>query len=91
MENTDRISNYLVLLKIRQSAYHRNVLIAGGLFLFAILSTTGTLALIEWNGRSVYLMAMFNVLFIVNFLMAWARLEITKENIELVNHLQIQD
>jgi len=91
MENTDRMSNYLVLLKIRQTAYHRIVLFAGGLFLFAILSTTGTLLLTEWNERSVYLMAMFNVLFIVNFLMAWARLEITKENIELVNHLQIQD
>ncbi len=31
---------------------------------------------------------MFVVLFTVNFLMAWARYEITKENIELVNNLQ---
>ena len=91
MENADRLSGYLVLLKIRQKAYHRNVIFAGGLFLFAILSTTVTLLLTEWNERTIWLMGMFDVLFTVSFLMAWVRLEITKENIELVNNLQIRD
>ncbi len=91
MENADRLSGYLVLLKIRQKAYHRNVIFAGGLFLFAILSTTATLLLTEWNERSIWLMGIYDVLFTVSFLMAWARLEITKDNIELVNNLQIRD
>ena len=86
MEKADRLSSYLVLLNIRQKAYYRNVIIAGGLFLIAILSTTATLLLTEWNERSIWLMGIFDVLFIVNFLMAWARLEITKQNIELVNN-----
>ncbi len=86
MEKTDRLSSYLVLLKIRQKAYDRNVIIAGGLLLFAILSTTVTLLLTEWNERTIWLMGMFDVLFVVNFLMAWARLEIIKQNIELVNN-----
>ena len=91
MENADRLNNYLVLLKIRQKAYYRNMLFAGGLFLFAILATTGTLLLTEWNSRSVYLMALFDILFTVSFVMAWARLEITKAHIELVNNLLIRD
>jgi hypothetical protein len=91
MEKADRLSGYRVLLKIRQKAYHRNVIIAGGGFLFAILSTTATLLLTEWNERSIWLMGIFDVLFVVNFLMAWTKLEITKEKIELVNNLQIQD
>lgn len=86
MENYDRLTNYLVLLKIRQKAYYQNVIIASGLFLFAFLSTTVTLLLTEWNERSIWLIGIFDVLFIVNFLMAWARLEITKQNIELVNN-----
>jgi hypothetical protein len=87
MENANRLSSYLVLLKTRQKAYYRNVIIAGGLFLLAILATTATLLLTEWNERSIWLMGIFDVLFIVNFLTAWARLEITKQNIELVNNL----
>lgn len=90
MENADRLSGYLVLLKIRQKAHYQKVILAGGLFLFAILSTTVTLLLTEWNERSIWIMGMFDTLFIANFLMAWARFEITKENIELVNNLQAQ-
>ncbi len=91
MENADRLGSYLVLLKIRQKSYYRNVIITGGLFLLVILSTTATLLLTEWNERSIWLMGIMGVLFTVNYLMAWARFEITKQNIELVNNLQIQD
>jgi len=91
MENVDHLSDYLVLLRIRQKAYHRNVIFAGGLFLFAILSTTATVLFTEWNERSIWLMGIFDVLFTISFLMAWARYEITKENIELVNNLRVQD
>jgi hypothetical protein len=90
MQTTDRLSSYLALLKIRQKTTHRNMLIGGGLFVIALLATTATLLLTEWNERSIWLMGMFDVLFVVNFLMAWARWEITKEKIELVHNLQIQ-
>ncbi len=46
----DRLSDYLVLLRIRRKAYHRNV-----------------------------------------FIITWVRYEITKENIELVNNLQVMN
>jgi hypothetical protein len=64
------------------------VLFASGLFLLAVLSTTGMLLLTEWNGRSVYLMAMFDILFAMSFLTSWARYEIVKGNIELMDNLQ---
>jgi hypothetical protein len=91
MENVDRLSSYRVLLKIRQKVYFRDMLIAGGLFLFAILSTTGMLLLTEWNGRGVYLMAMFDILLAVGFLTSWARHEIVKRTVELMNNLQIRE
>ena len=91
MQTTDRLNNYLVLLKIRQKAYHRNVFITGGLFLFAIFATTGTLLLTEWNSRSVFLMALFDILFSLSFVMAMVRLEITKAHIEWVNNFLIRD
>ncbi len=90
MENPNRLDGYLALLEIRKKAYYRNVFIAGGLFLLTILSTTGTLLLTDWNERSIWLMGLFDVLFTVNFLMTWARYEITSENIELVKNLQVR-
>lgn len=91
MEKTDRLRGYLALSKIQQKVYYRNLWIAGGLLLFALLSSTATLLLTEWNERSIWLMGMFDVLFVINFLMAWARLEISKKNIDLVNYFLIQD
>jgi hypothetical protein len=91
MENIEHFSNYLAILKIRQKAYHRNLIIAGGLFLMAILLSTATLLFTEWNARTIWLMGIFDVLFAIGFLIAWARLEIIKENIELLNNLQQRD
>lgn len=89
MENANRLDGYLALLEIRKKAFHRNVFIAGGLFLFAILSTTGSLLLTDWNARSIWLLGVFDVLFTANFLMTWARYEITRENIELVKNIRL--
>jgi hypothetical protein len=91
MEHSDRLSGYLVLLKIRRKIYYRNVMIASGLFLITILATTATLLFTEWNERSIWLMGIFNILFFVNFLMTWAKLEITTQNIELVDNLHLLD
>jgi hypothetical protein len=90
MENGTRLDGYLALLEIRKKAYYRNAFITGGLFVLAILLTTGTLLFTEWNGRSIWLMGLFDVLFTVDFLMSWARYEITNKNIELLNNFQIR-
>jgi hypothetical protein len=87
MENTDRLTDYIALLNIRQKAYHRNLIFAVGLFAMTILMTTATVLFTEWNARTIWLMGIFNVLFTVNLLMAWARREITKEKIDLVSNL----
>lgn len=91
MEKVDRLRNYLGLLKIREAAYRRNVLFIGAVFLFTILVSLGTLLLTEWNARPVYLMGFLGILFLVGFLTAWARLEIVRANIELVNNLLTAD
>ena len=91
METTDRLGNYLSLLKIRQRALRRNAVIAGCVFLFALVATSATLLFIDWNVRGIWLMAMFDVLFLVAFLTAWARNAITKESIELLNQLRIKE
>lgn len=91
MENGNRLGGYLAVLEIRRRAYRRNVLIAGGMLLLSILFTSGTLLLTDWNERSIWLMGVFDILFAINFLMTWARHEITSENIELAKNLQAQD
>ncbi len=87
MENVNRLDSYLALLEIRKKAYYRNVIWVGGLFILAILSTTGTLLLTEWNSRSIWLMSVFDILITMSFLMTWARYEITNKNIELLKNL----
>jgi hypothetical protein len=91
MENSNHLDNYLDILVVRKKATYRNVIIAGGLFFIAILATTGTLLFTEWNERSMWLMGVFDVVFIMNFLMTWARYQITNEKIELVKNLRDGD
>jgi hypothetical protein len=65
------------------------MILAGGLFLMAILATVGLGLLTGWDQRSGYIMTGFDVLLTVGFLMAWVRLEIVKGEIELMDNLQI--
>lgn len=90
MEHANRLNDYLTLLEIQKKAYYRNVFIVGGLLLFSILCTTGTLLLTNWNERSIWLMGVFDVLFAMSFLMTWTRYEITSEHIKLVKNLQVR-
>jgi hypothetical protein len=89
MENTDRLDNYLVLLKIRRKAFRRDTLFIGGLLFIAFLATTGTLLFTEWNVRSIWLMGVMDVLFTITFFMTWARYQITIEKIDLINNLRV--
>ena len=90
MVSNEQFASYLTLLKIRQAAYRRNMYIEGGLFLFSLLATLAMGLLTEWNVRSFYIMAIFNVLLMLGFLQAWTRLEILKGNIELLNNLKMR-
>ncbi len=91
VENSIRFEGYLAVLETRKKAYHRNVVIAGGLLIFAILCTTGTLLFTAWNERSIWLMGIFDLLSTINFLMAWVRYEMNNQKIDLVKNLQIRD
>jgi hypothetical protein len=87
MTSSDQFAGYLTVLKIRRSAYRRNMWITGALFLMTFILTIGLGLLTGWDERSIYIMAVFNILFLIGYLMAWARHEIIKTNIELMNNL----
>jgi len=91
MGNVDRLGDYLVLLEIRQKAFQRNVVISGGMFLFGLLASTATLLTTEWNERTIWLMALFDVLFFSFYIMSWTKREITRRDIELVNAIRAGD
>ncbi|MFN2199129.1 MAG: hypothetical protein ACK2UW_23630 [Anaerolineales bacterium] len=91
MDKTIQVAVYLDLLEIRKKAYQRNTYIGGGLFVLAILATTGTFLLTDWNFRSIWLMCVFAILFTMNFLMAWTRYEILNQNIDLLKNIPLQD
>lgn len=78
MGNADRLGDFLVLLEIRQKAFQRNVVISGGMFLFAVLASTATLLFTEWNVRTIWLMGLFDVLFFSFYLTSWTKREIIK-------------
>jgi len=87
MTVSDPFNGYLAVLKIRRSAYHRNMWITGAFFLMTFILTIGLGLLTGWDERSIYIMAVFNILSLIGYLMAWARHEIIKTNIELMNNL----
>lgn len=88
METTNRLTQYLALLQIRQKAYRRDVILFGVFWLAAILVTTALLLFTAWDARSIWLMGVFDVFFTVSFIMAWARFTMNKQTIELLNNLQ---
>ena len=88
MEKADRLAGYLSILEIRKKAFHRNLFIAGGLFLLAILATSATLLLTDWNVRTIWLLGIFDVVFTISYIMTWVRYETTRRTMELVKNLQ---
>jgi hypothetical protein len=88
MEISDRIRDYLSLLKIRERSRRWNVILLGGLFLVAILSTLASGVLTGLYDRSIYLIAGVDIALGLGFITAWVRLEIVRNTIELLNNLQ---
>ena len=89
MEISERIQNYLSLLKIRQKSRRWNLVYLGGVFIIAILSTLALGLVAGLNGRSVYLITGVDIVLGLGFLMAWVRLEIVRSSIDLLNNLQL--
>ena len=91
MTSPDQFSNYLNLLKIRQSAKRRDVRIIGSVCLLSFLAILGFGLVSGLGSREIYLVGAMNVLLGIGFVTTWVRLEILTGTIELMNNLQIQD
>jgi hypothetical protein len=91
MSVSDPFNGYLGVLEIRRSAYRRNMILAGGLFVMAFILTIGVGLVTGWEQRGIYIMAVFNVLFLIGYLMAWTRHEVVKQEIELLDNLRYLD
>lgn len=89
MEISDRIRDYLSLLEIRERSRRWNVILLGGLFLLAILSTLAPGMVTGLYDRSIYLIAGADIALGLGFITAWVRLEIVRNTIELLNNLQL--
>ena len=91
MTSPDQFSNYLNLLKIRQSAKRRDVRIIGSVCLLSFLAMLGFGLVAGLGSREIVLVGAVNVLLGIGFVTTWTRLEILTGTIELMNNLQIQD
>jgi len=88
MIGSDPFTNYLDLLKIRQSARRRDALIIGAGFLVSFIGTIAFGLVSGLGNREAYLLAVLNVAFGAGFVSAWVRLAIVNENIDLLNNLK---
>ena len=88
MEILERIQNYLSILEIRQKSRRWTVTILGGTFIISTLAILAVGLVMGLDDRSVYLTAGVDIVFGLSFLMAWVRLEIVRNSIELLNNLR---
>jgi hypothetical protein len=88
MARTEQLSQYASLLKIRQKAGRRDVLIIGSVFLIAVLASIALGLLDKFQGRSIYLLFGLILAFGLGFVQIWVRLEIINASLELVGYLQ---
>jgi len=88
MEISDRIENYLALLEIRQKSKRWNVTFIGGIFIISILGTLAFGLVAGLCDRSVYLIIGVDIALGLSFIMAWVRLEIVRNSIELLKNIQ---
>ena len=88
MDISDRIQNYLSILEIRQRSRRWVMSTLGGVFLISILATLAVGLVTGLGNRSVYLVSGVDIVLGLSFLMAWVRLEIVRNFIELLNNLQ---
>jgi hypothetical protein len=88
MMSSDYLQQYTTLLRIRQTAARRNVIIAGVIFgacTFVLLMSN---LYIEPNNRSLFLNAILIVCFGLGFVFAWSRFDTISGIIEFVDVLR---
>lgn len=88
MEISNRIQNYLSLLEIRRKSRRWNVIFLGGIFLVSILASLALGLVTGLHDRSVYLITGIDIALGLSFIMAWVRLEIVQNSVELLNNLK---
>jgi hypothetical protein len=88
MEILERIQNYLSILEIRQKSRRWTVTILGGTFIISTLAILAVGLVTGLGDRSVYLTVGVDIVFGLSFLMAWVRLEIVRNSIELLSNLR---
>ena len=88
---SEKLKNYLALLKIRQAARRRDTWISGGVFFIFFALLMVFLMLNRLSGNSLYLILFLQVCFAFAYLTSWVRLEILKGTIELINNLPQQE
>lgn len=87
MNDSDQISSYLALLKTRQAGQKRTAQITGAFFVLSILTLLGFGLVNGLGGREIYLLAGLNIVLGISFLMAWVRLEVISQTIELLTSI----
>lgn len=85
---TNKLEDYAKLLKIRQKARRRDMVISGGIFLVSFISFLALRLLGAMTGRSVDLVGAMIVAFGIVSIMAWVRLEVINGTIELLENLK---
>jgi hypothetical protein len=84
-----KLQNYLDLLSIRQAAARRDVSILGGIAIVSLLGMFAFGMLDRIHDRSVYLIGGILIGFLVAALMAWVKLQIVNNAIELLENLYL--
>jgi 4-hydroxybenzoate polyprenyltransferase len=85
---TNRLTNYINLLTIRQAAGRRDTTIIGGIFAVLFIATIALGMLNQLNARSLYLVTALIVILGLAYLTAWVKFQIINSSIELINLLQ---
>jgi hypothetical protein len=78
------MENYLDLLKIRQKGRRRDAVILGGIFWLVFIALVFLLITGQLTGRTKIIVAAMEVVFGAAYLMAWVRLEVTRNTIDLI-------
>ena len=85
---SEQLKNQLILLKIRQKAYQRDLIIAGGPFLVSFAATVVAGLTESLNSNALYLLAALITCFGLGFLMAWVRVQVIRGSIETLELLR---
>jgi hypothetical protein len=88
MSSIEYLQQYLTLLRIRQSAARRNVMLTGAVFAASIVAGMVWNLVVEPNDRSLFLGIAILVVVGQGFASAWSRLDTLKEIVGLADELR---